>query len=453
MKEKIWRDVFSLQSNVGLHKTEGDSYLFFESQLTTKTQFTDVSVSMTRINRSAAEILNACDGTTSIEDIVNHLQSCYPDSPQNDIYQHVIDCLHNAEQLHYVTQDPLVVIGERTGNFSGYYPMHAVIELTDGCNLSCPHCYREARRKNYTLAPTLELLEGLHRLREHGVRVVEFTGGEPTLHPDFLVIVNEALQLFSTVGIISNGTLLRPEDIQQFKAPQKLVVQVDLDGPTAPVHRQIHGGNRRLDTFTPVLAAIRECVKRQIFVRIAVNVSPLNLDTVEETVDFGIQTGVSMIGISPVSPMGRAKHNPTMAFSPAQIVQLETLIHRLSHKYPGRLNMLDETTIRRQSDNCGVGYRTITIAPDGAIRPCVTTLNTEQLPTLGNLHRDPYDTIFSSSVVNALATLIAPNPDTCQSCTYESYCRHCIAHGLETKIGHRCAWKERYASQLKMLMT
>lgn len=49
---------FSLQPNVGLHKTAGDSYLFFEDQLMTRNQFTDVSLSMIRINRSAAEILN-----------------------------------------------------------------------------------------------------------------------------------------------------------------------------------------------------------------------------------------------------------------------------------------------------------------------------------------------------------------------------------------------------------
>ena len=182
--------------------------------------------------------------------------------------------LDNAEQHHYVTCDSLPMVGERTGDFFGYYPMHAVIELTDGCNLSCPHCYRQARRQGYTVAVTPALLTELHRLREYGVRVVEFTGGEPTLHPDFFAIVNEALQLFNTVGIISNGTLLRPQDIQRFSDPQKLVVQVDLDGPTAAVHQRMHGGNRRIDSFTPVLEAIRACVRRQIFVRIAVNVSP-----------------------------------------------------------------------------------------------------------------------------------------------------------------------------------
>ncbi len=228
---------------------------------------------------------------------------------------------------------------------------------------------------------------------------------------------------------------------------------VAIPQPTAAVHQRMHSGNRRIDSFTPVLEAIRACVRRQIFVRIAVNVSPLNLDTVEETVELGIKFGVPMIGISPVSPMGRAKQNPTMAFSPQQITQLQTLIHRLSRKYPGRLNMLDETMTNSQSDNCGVGYRTITIAPNGAIRPCVTTLNTERLPIIGNLYRNHYETMFSSPIVKALATLVAPNHDTCQSCAYESYCQHCIAHGLETKIGHRCSWKERYAPQLQALLT
>lgn len=446
-------EVFALQSDVCLHRTAGESYIFRQSEVSAdKVQFTDLSLMMTRINRIGAEILSCCDGCSSVNDIANQLDTKYPNmSSKEDIFQAVHDFLYQAEEREYVSRNLFTTRGQKTGNFSSYYPVHAVFELTDGCNLSCPHCYRKARRRGYAVAPIEQLLKGLRDLRSNGVRVVEFTGGEPTLHPQFTQIIQSALELFDTVGIISNGTLLRPKEIEQFPNPRNLIVQVDLDGPTAAIHHRVHGGNRNLDAFTPVLAAIRACSTRGIFTRVAVNATPLNLDTIEQTVDMAFQLGASVVGIAPVMPMGRAKNNALMGFSPEQIDQLEHTVHGMALKYPGRLNVVTDAIRQAVGKNCGVGYRTITVAPDGSVRPCTTTWQTDVLPSIGNLFYDDFDLLFGSPQAHALATLPAPVVDTCGNCSYIRYCEHCVARGLEPKTGTMCQWKNKYANLIQVL--
>jgi MoaA/NifB/PqqE/SkfB family radical SAM enzyme len=45
--------------------------------------------------------------------------------------------------------------------------------------------------------------------------VVELTGGEPTLHPDFLTIVKHCAEIFPLVSIITNGYVLNEDHIEK----------------------------------------------------------------------------------------------------------------------------------------------------------------------------------------------------------------------------------------------
>jgi 7,8-dihydro-6-hydroxymethylpterin dimethyltransferase len=69
-----------------------------------------------------------------------------------------------------------------------------LIELTDHCNLSCPICYASSgpHRPGYrSLAEIEAMLDAVVR-NEGEPDVVQLSGGEPTLHPDFFAIVDAA---------------------------------------------------------------------------------------------------------------------------------------------------------------------------------------------------------------------------------------------------------------------
>ncbi len=69
-----------------------------------------------------------------------------------------------------------------------------LVEVTDGCNLTCPVCYAESspqRMKHRTLEEIGFMLDCVVR-NEGEPDVVQLSGGEPTIHPEFLTILDMA---------------------------------------------------------------------------------------------------------------------------------------------------------------------------------------------------------------------------------------------------------------------
>jgi len=69
-----------------------------------------------------------------------------------------------------------------------------LIEITDFCNLRCPVCYAESgpeRRTHRDLATIERMLDAVVR-NERRPDVVQISGGEPTLHPEFFRILDMA---------------------------------------------------------------------------------------------------------------------------------------------------------------------------------------------------------------------------------------------------------------------
>ena len=70
----------------------------------------------------------------------------------------------------------------------------AIIEINEACNLSCPVCFAESSTKRSYQRPLAEIermLDGLVAA-EGEPDLVQFSGGEPTLHPDLFAILEAA---------------------------------------------------------------------------------------------------------------------------------------------------------------------------------------------------------------------------------------------------------------------
>ena len=69
-----------------------------------------------------------------------------------------------------------------------------LVELTDACNLRCPICYASsgpARQTFRSLAEIERMLDAVVR-NEGEPDVVQLSGGEPTLHPEFFAVLDAA---------------------------------------------------------------------------------------------------------------------------------------------------------------------------------------------------------------------------------------------------------------------
>ncbi len=85
-----------------------------------------------------------------------------------------------------------------------------LVELTDRCNLSCPMCFASSGPggKDHSLEDVIAALDRLVQCEGHA-EVCQLSGGEPTLHPQFEQIVDQALaRPIDYVMINTNGIRL-----------------------------------------------------------------------------------------------------------------------------------------------------------------------------------------------------------------------------------------------------
>lgn len=122
----------------------------------------------------------------------------------------------------------------------------ALVQINEDCNLRCAHCFVSATRMGEQM-PLAEVAEKMiPRLAAARVRRVTLTGGEPTLHPEFLDIVRAFHASGMDVGVCTNATAL--DDVQiAVLAELGVHCNVSLDGFAADSHGKFRGDRASFD--------------------------------------------------------------------------------------------------------------------------------------------------------------------------------------------------------------
>ncbi|MEC2628125.1 radical SAM protein, partial [Bacillus cereus] len=120
---------------------------------------------------------------------------------------------------------PVNLIEEQT-----IYPKVASIEITNRCNVRCRHCYGDfgaVKPKVMSLDQIKSLLDDLNNI---GVKLIELTGGDITVHPNLKEILLYALNLdFSQITLLTNGIALSEKVMDIIiKNKSKTFVQIDM---------------------------------------------------------------------------------------------------------------------------------------------------------------------------------------------------------------------------------
>ncbi len=149
--------------------------------------------------------------------------------------------------------NPAVLEGIRCPADCGLCSMHTshavvgLVDLTNRCNLRCPICFADANVAANLYEPGLELvkkmLQTLRDIRPVPCRIVQFSGGEPTLHPRFHDIVRLARELcFSQIQVATNGLLLAdPAFARKARDSGLDLLYLQFDGVGNDVYRQMRG--------------------------------------------------------------------------------------------------------------------------------------------------------------------------------------------------------------------
>lgn len=435
------RDLFSqvypcVSEEVGIHVVPKGAVVFSKASPGVFPPFL-----MQNINKPGREILKLCDGTRTIEEVIELSRVANADD-QKAIVASVAFLEESRKSGHIAYADKAVPKHFRvTGSDTHTFPIHMAIEVTDGCNLRCKHCYRESSPEKTQLLTISELTCILSDLAKIGVRVVELTGGEPTIHPHFYDLITFCNEVFLMVAILTNGMLIDKTATQRLaRFKDKLIVSVSLDSPTKDFHDSFRGVS---GSFERARDAIRYLSDEGIFVRVAMDVTANNRNLIEETLILAKELGARSFGYNHVLPLGRGKTCSRMSIQ--EMKSQIALEKRIIDQYAGFVAVITEEAMAemKKVGNCGAGHRTHVVGPTGNARPCL--MMPEEYLTIGNLLQQSAEEIFSKPIVEFMRKLKAPDEDSCRGCQKPLFCRHCFIRAIyaNEELDEPCAWAKK----------
>lgn len=157
----------------------------------------------------------------------------------------------------------------RYGRHSSKLPSHllqfsedkrpvVILNVTRRCNLKCIHCYAGSQESaGKSELSTDEWLRVLDDLAEFGCPVVLFSGGEPLLHPDIIMLAKHAVTSGMRAVISSNGTHLSTEKAEELASVGLSYIGISLDGGRE-IHDKFRGVNGAFDMAIEGLRNARE---------------------------------------------------------------------------------------------------------------------------------------------------------------------------------------------------
>lgn len=148
-------------------------------------------------------------------------------------------CPQHGESIHMIERSAEFynsLICDRTA----YDPSGYVVEITDRCNLKCPHCYQEPDNAKIDIASNF-LIDQIANYPEDDCSIT-LAGAEPTMRKDLCEIITRIRALGRHVNLLTNGLKLADLDyVKELLAAGCQFVTIGLNHPHyqgAKVHRQ-----------------------------------------------------------------------------------------------------------------------------------------------------------------------------------------------------------------------
>ncbi len=203
----------------------------------------------------------------------------------------------------------------------------ALIEVNCHCNLECPICFADAQHGfSLSMAQVERMLDRFLEL-EGEPEVVQFSGGEPTIHPDILPMLSMAKEKgIKVVMLNTNGIRIAKDDrFLAGLADIQPTIYLQFDGFAAQTHQAIRGK----DLLPIKLRALDRLVQAKLDVVLVPAIEKgVNHDEIGAIVKFGLQhPAVRGIAFQPITCAGRFK-----AFDPLDRETVADVIHGIAEQ-------------------------------------------------------------------------------------------------------------------------
>lgn len=244
-----------------------------------------------------------------------------------------------------------------------HVPPFMIISVTNRCNLKCKGCYALAQqRQNKTEMSSMKLKEIIGEAHELGVSIILLAGGEPLIRPDLFEMTARFPDIIFPV--FTNGTLLNPAIIAEFKKQKNVLPIISMEGMRRETNERRGEG-----VYDHLVRIIERIKKTSIFFGISFTMTRQTFDTLtnEDFIKSLVKLGSKLFFFIDYIPVQEGTEEMELTLEQTRSVKrlmenLRTKIPALFIAFPG-----DE----EQFGGClssGRGF--VHVAPDGSLEPC-----------------------------------------------------------------------------------
>jgi uncharacterized radical SAM superfamily Fe-S cluster-containing enzyme len=236
----------------------------------------------------------------------------------------------------------------------------ALIEIVNSCNLACPTCYADSpvgAGHHVDAVPLPELQSRIQGVidRKGGIEILQLSGGEPTLHPQFFELLawaraNAGIDylLLNTNGVrIANDRAFAEELSRNFDYGG-LQLYLQFDGTQLEGQYSLRGADLRETRRR----AVERCGEMNLPITLAMTVTTENLPHLWQAIEFGLQyPHVRGVAFQPMFGSGRVPVKNGVRLNTADIILAAV------GQSGGRLRFEDFTPLPCGDPNCAtIGY-------------------------------------------------------------------------------------------------
>lgn len=248
-----------------------------------------------------------------------------------------------------------------------------LIEIVNSCNLACPTCYADSPTgagANVNAVPLDDLQRRIQGVvdRKGGIEILQLSGGEPTLHPQFIELLRwlQAHPKIDYVLLNTNGVRVAKDDAflralaGEFRYG-KFQLYLQFDGVQEAGQQFLRGADLRQTRQR----CLEQCRDIRLPVTLAMTVTPENLPFLWEAIDFGLRwPNVRGICFQPMFLSGRVPGTAAQSL-PHRLNTADILLAAVGQSR-GQLRFEDFTPLPCGDPNCAtIGYL---LKVDGQVR-------------------------------------------------------------------------------------
>ena len=384
------------------------------------------------LNGSVCLFIKEMDGLTPIKQVFARLCESFNDVGIDIIRKDYSDILDKLIQQDIIalSECPIDKRKKGLGIVAQAIRSSVHFDITHKCNEACIHCLVD---KNNIEADTEDIVKVLYQAAQLGFTSCAFSGGEPTIHPDFYRIITIARDLGFYFTLFTNAISLSDKDVHAIASCYPEKVRISLYAMDPNIHDQI---TTIPGSFERTMRGIQLFKDAGLHLFINIPIMALNYHGYRKIADFCDNNGFER-SLDPVIQPTRDRRDRKM------YLQLD---YQQAKEVTGFQQSADVLVANVKDGNivCNAGA-------DPSIDACLNVYPCPGIRRLiGNLKTSTLEQIIDNSFIAELQSLKLDKLGKCQSCLYLDGCYRCHGHAWQQNESiYDCSWSDKRQAKIR----